>query len=88
MAPYTAVEIYFEFKKEELKPETSVSKAKTANNGEILYCEGCDYKTNRAFTLKAHKNAVHEGVKIPCDQCEAKFAFQHSLKKHKVNKYS
>ena len=85
-APFVTIEKTFEFKKEltESKPEISFS----INKGEILYCESCDYKTNRSYTLKVHKRARHEGVKLPCDKCEAKFAFQHSLSTHKKTKHS
>ena len=90
-SPFKIVEKDYEFKQEinESKPETRVSKAKVAD-GEMpmLYCEGCDYKTTRPYTLNLHKKAIHEGVKHPCDQCEATFSFKHSVKIHKKSKHS
>ena len=91
VASLKGLENDFEFKKEKMdldtKAETSSSKPK-ANTGEMLYCEACDYKTNRAFTLKAHKMARHEGVKLHCDKCEKGFNFQQTLMKHKKKKHS
>ena len=85
-APVEATKKTLKFKREqpESKPETTFTKVK----GEVLYCENCDYKTNRSYTLKVHRRARHEGVKLPCDECEAKFAFEHSLSTHKKTKHS
>lgn len=56
--------------------------------GKMFYCDGCDYKTDRSYSLKLHKKARHEGAKLTCDQCNAQYSFPHALIKHKKTKHS
>ena len=37
--------------------------------------------------LKIHKEAVHEGIRYPCDQCEYSATQKQNLKKHKEIKH-
>jgi len=54
----------------------------------ILFCDQCDYKSELACNVKAHKKAKHEGVKFQCDQCDYKFSFSNALTRHKRNKHT
>ena len=56
--------------------------------GKMFYCDGCDYKTDRSYSLKLHRKARHEGAKLTCDQCNAQYSFPHALIKHKKTKHS
>ena len=38
-------------------------------------------------SLKTHIQAVHEGIKFPCDLCDFKFTRKDHLNTHKVNKH-
>ena len=54
----------------------------------ILSCEFCDYKSGRAYSIKVHKMAKHDGVNFPCDQCEYKSTFANNLTRHKKKQHS
>ena len=36
-------------------------------------CQDCGKQFSRKFTLPAHTNNIHQGVKFKCDQCDKEF---------------
>lgn len=50
-------------------------------------CEECSY-TGSTTALKYHVQAVHQGIKYPCDQCEFSATSTSYLKKHKEVKHN
>ena len=74
----------FEFK----SVDAIMEKSSKSSSGNMFYCDQCEYKTNRSYSLETHKKARHDGVKFSCDQCDAKYSFPHALTKHKQNKHT
>jgi len=81
------IEDNFEFENISSKMEKNSTKP-TSGNGNMFYCDQCEYKTNRSYSLETHKKARHDGIKYPCDQCDAQYSFPHALTKHKQNKHT
>jgi len=78
------IEEKFEFK----SVDSIMAKTPKPSSGNMFYCDQCEYKTNRSYSLETHKKARHDGVKFSCDQCDAKYSFPHALTKHKQNKHT
>merc|ERR1719431_23903 len=78
------IEDKFEFK----SIDSIMAKTSKPSSGNMFYCDQCEYKTNRSYSLETHKKARHDGVKFSCDQCDAKYSFPHALTKHKQNKHT
>ena len=56
----------------------------------LLFCDQCDFSTNRNDALKIHINRVHEGLleSFPCNQCDFITNLKSSLKKHTSGKHT
>ena len=52
------------------------------NHKTLSACDICDYKSKRPYSIQKHKQTVHEGFRIPCDQCEKKFTQHNDLNNH------
>ena len=50
-------------------------------------CNQCEYLATHPSHLKAHIQAIHEGVKYACNQCEYKATHQSHLKIHIQSKH-
>jgi len=64
-----------------------------ANNGMDrinIACDfpGCKYVAAQKRYLREHRQAIHEGIKYPCDFCEHKGSTKSNLKKHLMIKHS
>jgi len=64
-----------------------------ANNGMDrinIACDfpGCKYVAAQKRYLREHRQAIHEGIKYPCDFCEHKGSTKSNLKKHLLIKHS
>ena len=49
------------------------------------YCNLCDFSSRKQEIVTAHKRYVHEGITIPCDQCDKQFTLPDRLSNHKRN---
>ena len=47
------------------------------------YCNICDYSSRKQEMVNWHKRSIHEGLRIPCDQCDKQFNFPGGLYMHK-----
>ena len=56
---------------------------KKSSHGEGHKCENCGKVFQRLDHLTKHNNAVHLGIKFPCDQCDYKATTPGSLRTHK-----
>ena len=58
------------------RPEPQVKKRKRSdisrNNEGKYQCQHCDYETSKTSSIKTHVEAIHEGVRYPCNQCSYK----------------
>ena len=45
-------------------------------------CDKCDYKASTAQKLKIHADAIHDGVRYPCNFCQYKATQKWSLNRH------
>jgi hypothetical protein len=50
--------------------------------GEIFYCDQCNYQTGRKGDLRKHRQSKHEGVAYACGKCEYQPKDRSSLRKH------
>ena len=51
--------------------------------GEIFYCDQCNYQTGRKGDLRKHRQSKHEGITYACGKCEYQPKDRSSLRKHK-----
>merc|ERR1712243_312527 len=67
----------------QFKCQSNLSWHKTSTHRATQYpCGICSYKSTRLDKLQAHMKNVHDGIKVPCDQCDKMFSPQ-SLSRHK-----
>lgn len=51
-------------------------------DGQIHYCDKCDYKSDKMKNLQSHSERVHSELTFQCDQCEFTTTFKLNLKLH------
>ena len=62
--------------------EENVSTSLLFDNIGTNICGKCGYKARNQSTLKTHTDAIHEGVRYPCDHCEYKATQKSALNRH------
>ena len=47
-------------------------------------CSQCNSLFTRQYSLKVHQQAIHEGVRYPCNGCDLKLSSRRNLERHKI----
>ena len=61
--------------------------AKPGINGELFYCDPCDFTSNYVTSVNNHKNRKHDGEMYSCSYCDLTTRFKQFLQNHLENKH-
>ena len=61
--------------------------AKHGVNGDLLYCEQCDFTSNYITSVNNHKKWKHDGEVYSCSYCDFTTRFKQFLQNHIDNKH-
>ena len=73
-----------ELKKElqTLKPKVTVHAECQTEDGDLLFCEECEFPAETLYELGEHVGEFHSGFRIPCDFCADIYLTNVELKHH------